>query len=621
MFVKKAKGKTAAILFSALVAVSAAAAAWAEDVVVLEPEVVTGSRIYSSLEEIPSATYVIDREEIERSGAKKLNEILAEIPGIYTPRRSGKSQQVDVKVRGLATELLVLVDGAPYHTGTYISPGAAMDLRSIPLEEIERIEIVKGAGSALYGSMAAAGVINIITKKMEGSGISILGETGTNDWKKGTISGWTTKDDSGVRLWYSKSEEGETPLSVYNPAGRPASPNDGVVDKSLEYNEQSAGLKLQKGPLTFNASWGEYDSRWTYWLAANRQENTFSRFNLKWEEGPNRFMVYHHEHDRAQWDSWGRYTYDNKAWGGEFSQRTTWGDSLVSWGTAFRKEDISYDEGIPVSRERTNYAPFLEVSKPVGEFILNLGLRYEIWDQNEAEDYGELIPKLSLLYQTLEGSTWYLSAGRFFAMPSIYQLFGSPIYGIEPNYDLKPEKGYSYELGVKGTDRSGPWNVGLFYMTMNDKIRWKAASLYESRYENVDKYRAWGIEASRTWALNELWDISLGATWMRAEEKTKTSSTWTRSTVPEWDVNATLAYGRGPWAGELTVNYFGNRNEGNVEPNVTTADALVEYRFDSSSLRLSVYNLFDKEYWQTEAWGTYYHGPERQVYLTWEHVF
>ncbi|MFP4482227.1 MAG: TonB-dependent receptor plug domain-containing protein [Thermovirgaceae bacterium] len=615
------KGKKAVILVSVLAAVLAATGAWAEDVVVLEPEVVTGSRIYADLDEIPSATYVIDRMEIEKSGARELNEILAEIPGIYTPSRNAKSQQVDVKIRGLATELLVLVDGAPYHTGTYISPGAATDLRSIPLEEIERIEIVKGAGSALYGSMAAAGVINIITRQMEGSGISILGETGTNDWKKGSISGWTTEGDFGVRVWYSKSEEGETPLSVYNPSGRPASANDGVVDKSLEYDEQSTGLKLRKGPLTFDASWGEYESRWTYWLAPNRQENTFSRFNLKWEDGRNNFMVYHHKHERDQWDSWGQYNYDNKAWGAEFSQRTTWGDSLVSWGTAFRKEDISYDEGIPISRDRTNYAPFVEVSRPVGDLLLNLGLRYEIWDQNDAENYEEFIPKLSLQYQTLQGSTWYLSAGRFFAMPSVYQLFGSPVYGIDPNYDLKPEKGYSYEFGVKGTDESGPWNVGLFYMTMDDKIRWKATSLFESRYENVDDYRAWGIEATKTWTLNELWDLSLGTTWMRAEEKTETSSIWTRSTVPEWDVNATLAYGRGPWAGEVTVKYFGNRNEGNVESDVTTVDALLEYKFDDSTLRLSVYNLFDEEYWQTEASNTYYHGPEQQIYLTWEHTF
>jgi iron complex outermembrane receptor protein/vitamin B12 transporter len=475
--------------------------------------------------------------------------------------------------------------------------------------------------------MAAAGVINIITRKIEGSGASILGQAGTNDWEKGSVNAWTTEGDFGIKAWYSKSEEGDAPFSLFSTDGEtPSSPTDGIVDKSLDYDEESAGLKLQKGPFTFNASWGEYDSSWTtsYFTTKleknipNKQENTFSRFNLKWEEGPNRFTVYHHEHDRDQWDSSGKSVYDNKAWGAEFSQRTTWGDSLVSWGTAFRKEDSSYGSTDLVNRDRTNYAPFLEVSRPVGDLILNLGLRYEIWDQDDADDYDEFIPKLSLLYQTLSGSTWYLSAGRFFAMPSFYQLMGDSRFWIGPNLGLEPEKGYSYEFGIKGSDWSGPWNVGVFYMDMDDKI--DLASDW-SKYTNVDDYRAWGIEASKTWALNELWDISLGATWMRAEEREAESTTWTRSAVPEWDANATLAYGQGPWTGELTVNYFGNRNEGNVESDVTTVDALLEYRFEDSTLRLSVYNLFDEEYWQTEAWDTYYYGPERQVYLTWEYVF
>jgi iron complex outermembrane receptor protein/vitamin B12 transporter len=58
-----------------------------------------------------------------------------------------------------------------------------------------------------------------------------------------------------------------------------------------------------------------------------------------------------------------------------------------------------------------------------------------------------------------------------------------------------------------------------------------------------------------------------------------------------------------------------------VESDVTTVDALLEYEFNDSTLRLSVYNLFDEEYWQTESGNMYYYGPERQVYLTWEYVF
>ncbi|KUL00067.1 MAG: TonB-dependent receptor plug, partial [Synergistales bacterium 54_9] len=171
MFGKALEGKTAELLVFVISAILLSGAmSAAEETVVLEPEVVTGSRIYTNLEEVPAPTYVIDREEIERGGGKNLSEILSQIPGIYVTPRNGRTQEDNIKVRGLVTQVLLLVDGVPYYNATHGAGAIAFDLRSIPLAEIERIEIVKGAGSALYGSMAAAGVINIITKKPEGEG-------------------------------------------------------------------------------------------------------------------------------------------------------------------------------------------------------------------------------------------------------------------------------------------------------------------------------------------------------------------------------------------------------------------------------------------------------------------
>ncbi len=623
--------KKAALLVLAFAAVlfvaDVSAAEEGEEVVILEPEIVTGSRIYTSLEEIPAPTYVIDREEIEKSNAKKLSDILSSIPGIYVTSRSGRTQEDNIKMRGLVTEVLILVDGVPYYNATHAAGAAAYDLRSIPVADIERIEVVKGAGSALYGSMAAAGVINIITRKPEGEGFSILGEAGADDWRHGTASAWTTSGDFGIRVRYSKSEEGETLLSL----------TDGVLDKGLDYDDESAGLTLQKGPFTLGASWGEYSSNWTSsgsgwsYNDKNKQDDEYSRFDLKWEEGPNRLMVYYHDQEKIRRVSSGKSLYDNEAWGSEFSRKVTWGDMLVSWGAAFRKEDIFYNTDILLDKGRKNYAPFVELSKPVGELMLNLGLRYEMWDQDEAEDYDELMPKFSLLYQTSNGTTWYLSAGRFFAMPSVYELFGDRFedpsfpYVVEPNFDLKPEKGYSYEIGAKGYDDLGAWNAGFFYMTMDDKIvnRYLRSEDGSSifKYENVDEYRAWGVEASKSWVLSRLWDLQIGATWMRAEEKEE-SGLWGRAPVPEWDIDASLLYHNGPLEGELTVNYFGNREEGEgVESNVVTVDASIAYQLNSFKLRLSVYNLFDEDYWQSEAYDTYYYGPERRVYLTLERVF
>ena len=613
--------KKAALLVLAFAAVlfvaDVSAAEEGEEVVILEPEIVTGSRIYTSLEEIPAPTYVIDREEIEKSNAKKLSDILSSIPGIYITSRSGRAMEDNIKMRGLVTEVLILVDGVPYYNATHAAGAAAYDLRSIPVADIERIEVVKGAGSALYGSMAAAGVINIITRKPEGEGFSILGEAGADDWRHGTASAWTTSGDFGVRVRYSKSEEGEVPLSL----------TDGVLDKSLDYDDESAGLTLQKGPFTFNASWGEYDSRWTSsspktderpgsYNNSNKQEDSYSRFNLKWEEGSNKFIIYYHDQEKSYWYNLSEYSYDSEAWGSEFSQKVAWEDTLFSWGLSFRKEDIYFDEGVPTNRTRKNYAPFVELSEPVGDFILNLGLRYEMWDQDEADDYDELMPKFSLLYQTLGGTTWYLSAGCFFAMPSVYELFGDGAW-VVPNVNLKPEKGYSYEIGAKGYNESEAWNAGLFYINMDDKILY---NLNTSSYENADEYHAWGVETSKSWALSRLWDLKLSATWMRAEEKK--NSLWERARTPEWNAGTSFLYHNGPIEGQIAVNYFGNREEGeSVESNVATVDASIAYQLNSFKLRLSVYNLFDEDYWQSEANNAYYYGPERRVYFTLERVF
>ncbi|MDD3134456.1 MAG: TonB-dependent receptor plug domain-containing protein, partial [Synergistales bacterium] len=182
--------------------------AWAETVFV-EPEVVTGSRIYTELSEVPAPTYVITAEEIAVSGAMDLGTLLdRNVPGIFMKKKTGVSQQSEVVIRGITTEILVLVDGIPYYRSSHLADGATVDLRSFPLENIERIEIVKGGGSAIYGSMAAGGVLNIITKKTVAPGGMILAEAGSNDWRRYYVSGNAVGGDLSAGIWYERIDEG-----------------------------------------------------------------------------------------------------------------------------------------------------------------------------------------------------------------------------------------------------------------------------------------------------------------------------------------------------------------------------------------------------------------------------
>ena len=144
-----------------------------EQPVTVAPEIVTGSRLAETLDEVPSPTDVVTSTDIEAMGAKSLGEVLDRVPGIVSLARGGSTQEDNLKVRGLVTEVLYLVDGVPYYKSSHAAGGAAVDLRSIPAQSIEQIEIVRGAASAVYGSMAAGGVVSIVTKKPDRTGGSV----------------------------------------------------------------------------------------------------------------------------------------------------------------------------------------------------------------------------------------------------------------------------------------------------------------------------------------------------------------------------------------------------------------------------------------------------------------
>ncbi|MFH1394560.1 MAG: TonB-dependent receptor plug domain-containing protein, partial [Candidatus Omnitrophota bacterium] len=163
------------------------------DVVVLDPIVVTSSRTGEDLSEVSSAVTIISEKEIAQSRAKNVPDLLKNSEGIYVYDASGVGTAGRVNMRGfwggMSTHQLVLVDGIPQNKGK----DKLVDWDLISLENIERIEILRGPASALYGDNAMAGVINIITKMPEAgakSEVSVSSGTfNTQDYKVSTSLG------------------------------------------------------------------------------------------------------------------------------------------------------------------------------------------------------------------------------------------------------------------------------------------------------------------------------------------------------------------------------------------------------------------------------------------------
>ena len=134
----------------------------AEEVYELEKYVVTGTRTERLLADVPVRTEVLTAEDIAAKGAVNLYDALEGIPGIRVEQQCSYCNFSIVRMQGLESgHVQVLIDGQPIFSGV----AGVYGLQQIPASTIERIEVVKGAGSALYGSSAIAGVINIITKK------------------------------------------------------------------------------------------------------------------------------------------------------------------------------------------------------------------------------------------------------------------------------------------------------------------------------------------------------------------------------------------------------------------------------------------------------------------------
>ena len=173
--------------------------AGAANVYELAPVVVTATKMEESVEKVPASVSVVTAEEIEARNYSSTAEALGQLPGVYlNPVADG-----GISMRGFgSSDILVMVDGQPVNSGW----NGSVDWSMIPVHNIEKIEVVRGAASSLYGGRAVGGVIQITTKKNEKEGFygNILLSTGSNSTTKQAYSGQFRKDRWDIAAGYEK---------------------------------------------------------------------------------------------------------------------------------------------------------------------------------------------------------------------------------------------------------------------------------------------------------------------------------------------------------------------------------------------------------------------------------
>lgn len=500
---------------SAVAAISVVASfnVLAEPVAVLKEVVVTATRVEQSLTKVLADVTVIDADVIERSGAVSLADVLVHAPGIEMVRNGGLLGSTSLYLRGGNTNhTVVMIDGIRLDTQNG-SGGATC--QSIPAQQIERIEILRGSAAAIYGSDAMAGVIQVFTKKgQSGFQPSVgfgLGSHGTRTATAGLLGG-----GEGWRYALSLGQEASDGYNI-QPAANPDNDSYTRNTASLRLGRDlAAGHKLEGTWVYTDADVG-YDSTTVKANANYAKDNRTQQklnalglsWNAKWSDVWSSTLGVTQALDHYQtlpspgavpsYDT--ETTIQTALW----NNTVRWRDAVWTAGLEGRRDALTNSGTTPSATTRTQNA-----------LALGYGTQMDAhsWQANgrldQDSDFGDRVTG-TLAYGYKMSPQWRLSAsmGTGFRSPTLYQRFSQ--YGFA---GLMPEESFNRELGLSYRHQTQTFSVVAYNNRISNLIAYVggagACSSTFGCYSNTARARLQGVTFSGAtrWA-STMWSASL----------------------------------------------------------------------------------------------------------------
>jgi vitamin B12 transporter len=608
----------------------------------MDDMVVTATKVEEPKKDVPAAVQIISAEDIKHSTAKDAGDLIAEAGAGHIQKYSGGLSGM-IEIRGLQTDLysplqsrvLILINGS--NAGT-------VNLAKIPTDDIERIEIVKGPGSVLYGSSAMGGVINIITKqgKEEGFHGSVAGEGGTSNYWKTAAEVSGKKDRLDYFVAANTSSQGDHRAAGHGTIENSSSKNETVSTrfgyKLFDDHHASVGFQHwegwaigQPGP-TYSPDPDNY--------SVNRRDS----FDVNYKAGT--FAVKYY------------YVKDNDtSHGGMVSgpgNSVIYDTGINSQGTSLQKSfaigehriiiggqwdrievDSRSNQGAPYNPDSKydSYGAFTEgrLSLLNKKLLISAGLRYDYFDNEILSTPGiSVIPKKEhtdnvtarggLVYKLTDNLGLKGNVGTAFRAPAPlelaadYTMWGTHTVG---NSDLKPEKSITYDAGIDYAKSSLKGGLTYFNTEFKDKIvNYFDTARAVSTYKNIDGATIQGLE------LNASYDVGAAIGWPVIIEpftnitykftylqKNQGADDTTLTYTPKWTGAFGLRVGREKWDVRFIANYTGAEKVSDWNPSSATYGQTIEkgdftvfnikgsYRpIKKLELTLSVNNILDRQY-------------------------
>lgn len=590
----------------ALLAVSSAVTAQSvSDGEQIDTVVVTGTRIEQTTAETGSTVRIIDAEEIETLGFNHALDAIANAPGVTINQNGAFGGSATVRIRGAASDqTLVLIDGVSVNDVS--SPGGGFNFARLDTENIERIEILSGPQSTLWGTDAIGGVVSIITKR-PGEGLSgdVFGQTGSFGAFRGGASINNAGANGDFRLAAMQlSTDGISRADEHN--GNPE--DDGFDTHTLSAQgglNLPAGARID-GSVLWNDAQTAFDS---YRFGAQGSVGDGDEISETEELSAHLSLTAPLLAGRL----------DNLLMiGNSEIDRRNFTEGLPSFAaegerTVFRYQGtlaIDARNTLAIGAEREESTANLDDSflnglfalyelRPVEALTLTGGLR-----SDDHERFGsETTARFAAAYQVSTDVTLRGSWGQGFKAPTIFQTTFFCCGATAANAALQPEHSVGVDIGAEWRSSGGRGQVSVtwFQQDTEDLINF---SFGVGGYENIAEVESTGVEVSARWNLHRSFTLSADYAYIDATEGDGTPL----RRLPRHSGDLVLGFnGAGPLSTAVLIRFNGpESNSSGVELDKwTRVDINARYELsDAVEVYGRIENLFDAHYQQILGYGT-----------------
>lgn len=567
---------------------------------VLDPMMVTAARYEKRDVDIPAATEIYDQQKIEKLGANNVMEVVKNIPGFtLTASPTGNTY---IGFRGIAKDnVAILVNGIPLNQdGNY-------DLESISADIIDRIEVVKGGATVLYGSNASAGVINIITNKKAAKNKVLIGFGDKNKFK-GAVNVATDK----LQLSYSRQQ----------------SKDRGFVYKNSGASNYYTGDKLEKDSL--NLQYAISDNLSLQYMYSKKVSDCSKSVNGVYKPGFYSDIKYNFGQLRyVNDDLQATVFFRNRDWkfntsthqkghnyGADLQDKFKLGNTMLTVGANYENENTKNSNNIEAAKRDSAAVFFMTEPEVSDKTKIFLGAREAYVEKSGSK----FCPQFQVMHSLGTDDNIYLNVNRSMRAPHVNEQWGTSTQLMNP--DLKAENGWNYEFGWKKKLAADElFKVNLYHMDINDRIysQRNYNGSGKSMFLNANKYRNTGVEVSYEKAASEKFSYNVGVSYGNPEQKLAKGD-WQRVDF-KLGLHAGVGYNLGKTNANIYANYMAERING-VKPMLDLTLNVKQQITKNDALRFAVYNLLDRDDIRTgSSSGTGAMLEERNWMLSYEHSF